>query len=166
MLLLAVARLLIQRFTELRCQIMCVYMFSQVAHRGEIGREPSGLFVCRALHLGVPVWPLHLLQSPQEQVRRDFQVEFNSRLFEGIFFVTWRSAPAPVFPSVNVNDIEMRHKMIYIHSSSKQSYDFCIQFNFRSQNPLICFCRSGKNEQLFTVNQPSTNVILSPVFRL
>lgn len=84
-------------------------------------------------------WRTCMTSTPPAVTSRTSSARFSGRIqfstIWGYFFVTWRSAPAPVFPSVNVNDIEMRHKMIYVHSSSKQSYDFCIQFNFRSQHP-------------------------------
>lgn len=46
----------------------------QVAYCGEVWREPGRMFLCRTLHPGLPVRPLHLLQPPQEQVWRDLQV--------------------------------------------------------------------------------------------
>lgn len=52
-----------------------ILFLRQVADCSEVWREPCRLFISWTLYPGLSVWPLYLLQSPEEQVWRDFQVK-------------------------------------------------------------------------------------------
>lgn len=56
----------------------------QVADCCQVWREPRRLFVSWTLYPGLSVRPLYLLQSPEEQVWRDFQVKKSLLVCVGI----------------------------------------------------------------------------------